>query len=468
MQQKVTQSPNNSQQPAIYQTVWRWHFYAGIFVIPFLIILSLTGIVMLYDQQIQNFRFDGKLTIEVLPQQQRLSAVEQLDLISKNYPDGKVVKYLPARQLDQANFFSMVLKDKTLQVALNPYSGEVLQVIDRDDSWYALANDIHGSLLLGDWGDRVIETATGFIILLIASGLFLWLSARRSKSIVFIPTIRKGKRVFFNQLHSSIGIYTLLFLILFVVSGLSWSGVWGAKLVQAWNSFPAEKWGDIPLSDDTHASLNQGVMEEIPWNLEQTKLPLSQATASHNNAAQVDLNTIVEIAKTLTMQQYQINLPSGPKAVYTLSADTMSGDVSDPRLDRTVHIDQYSGAVLVDTGWSEYSLMAKFMAAGIGLHQGDLGWVNLLVNTLLCLLYILICLTGIYMWWQRKPIKSQQSSGVSLNAPKAISHSKRWYQGMVAVVLIGALLPLTGFAIVIVLLLDFVFHLSKSCYARYR
>ena len=32
-----------------YAAAWRWHFYAGLFVAPFLVMLALTGLVMLYS-----------------------------------------------------------------------------------------------------------------------------------------------------------------------------------------------------------------------------------------------------------------------------------------------------------------------------------------------------------------------------------------------------------------------------------
>lgn len=30
-------------------SVWRWHFYAGLYSIPFLIMLAITGLMMLYS-----------------------------------------------------------------------------------------------------------------------------------------------------------------------------------------------------------------------------------------------------------------------------------------------------------------------------------------------------------------------------------------------------------------------------------
>ena len=40
-----------------YQRIWRWHFYAGLFVAPFLILLSLTGILYLYKPQLDNLLY---------------------------------------------------------------------------------------------------------------------------------------------------------------------------------------------------------------------------------------------------------------------------------------------------------------------------------------------------------------------------------------------------------------------------
>ena len=35
-------------KPSFYKLAWRWHFYAGLFVIPFMILLSITGIIYLF------------------------------------------------------------------------------------------------------------------------------------------------------------------------------------------------------------------------------------------------------------------------------------------------------------------------------------------------------------------------------------------------------------------------------------
>jgi uncharacterized iron-regulated membrane protein len=47
--------PNGRRTPGArwYNAVWRWHFYAGLFCIPFIIWLSLTGTIYLWRPQLE-------------------------------------------------------------------------------------------------------------------------------------------------------------------------------------------------------------------------------------------------------------------------------------------------------------------------------------------------------------------------------------------------------------------------------
>lgn len=105
----------------IYQTTHRWHFYAGFFVIPFLLMLSVTGTVMLYDQQIQDYRYKGVLQVNA--QGLLLSPSAQIAMVKQRYVDAQIKKYMPAQDASRANFIVIEEADKTLHVAINPYTG---------------------------------------------------------------------------------------------------------------------------------------------------------------------------------------------------------------------------------------------------------------------------------------------------------------------------------------------------------
>ena len=70
-------------------------------------------------------------------------------------------------------------------------------------------------------------------------------------------------------------------------------------MVQAWNTFPAEKWG-APLSDSTHADMNHGNTKEVPWGLEQTPLPESGSLAGVEAiSGKVDIDSVAAFARSL-------------------------------------------------------------------------------------------------------------------------------------------------------------------------
>ncbi|WGV98359.1 PepSY domain-containing protein [Vibrio sp. YMD68] len=463
-----------------YFLTWRWHFYAGLFVVPFLLMLSLTGLVMLFDQEIETARYGDiiKLSPETISHETsantlsttslaKLSLSEQLNIIQQAFPTHSVTQFIPAKTADVANRFSIKDTDgKILFATINPYNGEVLGTIDRSDSWYQLANDIHGTLLIGDWGDHLIEVAASLCILLLVSGIYLWLPFDNASKAGFLKIrTSNGPRIFMRDLHANLG-GTLSFVFLFfILSGLAWAGVWGGKMVQAWSTFPAQKWDDVPLSTQTHQSLNHLAEEELPWNLEQTPLPASNHDHSKMGTDHASSPAGLQILDRLeaTIHQlgythYKLHFPRGVQGVFTVSANTMSGDIIDPTQDRTTHIDQYSGEILADVSWDDYGVMAKMMAAGIALHQGDISILNKIFNVLFCVMFIVISVTGAVMWWIRRP-KNRAHLGV----PPRFTHPGTWKTAAVTLSLICLAFPLAGVTIVLTLLLDwFLFSRFKS------
>ena len=47
-------SDTMTERTAFYRTIWRWHFYAGLFVMPFILILSVTGADHLNGQRFRH------------------------------------------------------------------------------------------------------------------------------------------------------------------------------------------------------------------------------------------------------------------------------------------------------------------------------------------------------------------------------------------------------------------------------
>ncbi len=390
----------------LYAIAWRWHAYAGLFVLPFLLTLALTGAVMVFFTGFQT-RLGPNPVVEPLPATHRVS--EQALAALAHVLDGRLRTYIAPRAPDRAAWFEVQQGDTTYALAIDPYRGEVLRLVDKGNTPFAWAERIHGTLLIGDVGDRLMEIAAWAALLMLVTGAVLWWPRG---ALTWASRLRTQPRarglLWWRSLHGAIGTWTGAMLLVFLLTGLTWTGVTGGQWLQAWGSFPAEKWGDaVPKSTQTHAALNTAGLQEAPWGLSQTPLPASGSTAGAMGVpagAAVDLDSVAALAQQLGyVGQHRIALPQGQDGVFTISADTMSGDLQRPTGDRTVHVDRYSGRVLVDIGFDDYNGLAKTMAVAIALHQGDLGWWNALINLLACAAVVVLCVAGATMWWLRRP-----------------------------------------------------------------
>jgi len=434
----------------LYLAAWRWHFYAGLYVIPFLLILAITGMAMLWTNTLAGR--DGEriqVRVDGAPMAVSLQAAAAQELL----PDAELVQYIAPLSEEQAAIFALKTADDTLVIAVNPYTAEVLGESSRQNSWYSFFDNIHGSLLLGTTGDRLIEIAASLSVVLIATGLYLWWPRKKSLLASLIPNVRAKGRNLWKSLHVSIGAWISMLLLVFLISGLSWAGIWGEKLVQAWSTFPAEKYG-APQSDSTHASMNHGGTKQVPWALEQTPMPASgSSSGSLERVAEqpVDIDSVAAFARTLGFEQrFQLNIPESETAVWTISRDSMSSDSTDAMTDRTVHVDQYSGKVLADIAFQDYSIYGQAMAAGVGFHMGTLGMWNIALNTVFCLSVIFLCVSGVIMWWKRRP-----STAGRLVAPPMPVNMPQWRGATLCGLAISLFFPMAGVTLLVVMTLDY-------------
>ncbi|THV17398.1 PepSY-associated TM helix domain-containing protein [Rhizobium rhizophilum] len=434
-----------------YITAWRWHFYAGLYVAPFLLMLAVTGLTMLWTATL--FGRDGEKTYVVTPQATHASVSAQAEAAVRELP-GQIVQYIAPRTDEQASLFRINQGETSFMVAVDPYKAEALGYWHRRDGLYDLASAIHGTLLIGDLGDRLIEIAAGFGIMLVVTGLYLWWPRDgRGLGSVLVPQLSARGRQLWKSLHMTIGFYASLFLVVFLVSGLTWAGIWGEKMTQAWSTFPAEKWDNVPLSDKTHASMNHGGIKEVPWTLEQTPMPASGSAAGVTGTPEdepVTLDAIATLARTLGFdQRFQLAFPGDETAVWTIARDTMSNDSANPLDDRTVHIDQYTGRILADVGFGDYGAAGKAMAAGIALHEGDMGLWNLVLVNIFCLSIIFLSVSGFVMWWKRRPKGAARLVAPTVGAPGPL-----WKTGAFVMLATALLFPLSGAVLLAVFLLD--------------
>lgn len=429
-----TKQPN----AALYRTVWRWHFYAGIIFAPLLIILAVTGSIYLFKPQIEQVLYQDYQ--EVTPQGDKLPASRQIEKVKKLYPDAVVTKYHPGENASRSSEVSITTNNESLTIFIDPYTGKSIGELNDEDRIMDKIEEIHGELMAGTLGDRIVELAACWAVVLIVSGLYLWYPKNNlSLSGVLFPRINKGKNTFRRDLHAVPAFWISAGMLFLIMTGLPWSGFWGSNFqslaTNSGSGYPPSIWtGSAPTS-----LIKTKDIADVPWAAENLDVPISDI----QGFIPLSIDDVVTIANREGMHpSYSINIPKETDGVYTLSAFPPKAQD-----EATIHIDQYSGAVLADYRYDHYGLIGKIVAWGITLHKGtQFGLINQIISLLICLGIILVAFSGFYLWWKRKPKKG-------LGAPKAPPiKNMRFF--LFLLIGLGILFPLVGLSLIVVWLID--------------
>jgi len=402
---------------SLYRMIWKWHFFAALYVLPFMALLSITGGLYLFDDSIEEVLYKNRLNVAVqesrLPLETQLAAVISLEdkvrirSVNTNKTPGRttLVEYQGG---DKVRSYAWV----------NPYTAELLHTQARDNTLMRQVRKLHGELLIGKFGTKLVELAAHWAIVLFVTGLYLWWP-RGNRSWKQALTLPQGKgRSWWKQTHLFTGFLASLLIIPILVTGLPWTDVWGGGLdrVQEMTNqkSPSRAFGGAPI------------------------------LSSSSEGETISYEKVIDIATQAGAPgPYSIRPPRNEQDTFFVSSDILS------RSERVeLHIDQYNGAILNRTGFEDYPAVAAAVSLGIAFHQGELyGWLNKVQNTFAALLGFTMAISGFVAWWIRRPKGT-------LGVPPAPA-SKTVGTGMLILVVVLALfLPLMGASLLLVLLLD--------------
>lgn len=372
----------SAHRRGFYRSVWRWHFYAGLLVMPLLLVLALTGAVYLFHDEIED---TAHASLRFAPQRSADLPLSRLIAAARAAYPGEVTRIdVPADPRRTAQVFVTPTRGEPLRVFVDPGSARVHGAFVYTHTLVGFADTVHGSLMLGRVGDALVELAACWALLLIATGAYLWWPRGRGWRAALWPDWRARGRGFWRSLHASVGAWTAALIVFLILTGLPWAGVWGdllrAGLQPLGLGYPAEHRHHVAAAP----RIGQAV-SDAPWTLRDAPLPASHAHHHHGDSAGARDVGIDAVARTLAARglraDYRLSLPRGSDGVYTAVVYP-----DRPQGQRTVHVDRYTGAVAGDTGFADYGLGAKAVELGVQLHMGRyFGRANQIVMLLPCI-----------------------------------------------------------------------------------
>jgi uncharacterized iron-regulated membrane protein len=424
------------RSPGLYRTIWRWHFYAGLLVIPFGLVLSASGALYLFKPQVERweeraFR-TGAGEASVAPHQ-------QLEAALALHPGASFLDYrLPERAGDAAMIRLALPQAGARQVFVSP-AGEVLGALDPDRRIMAVTKRIHSEVLIGLLGNRLVELAACWGIVMILSGIYLWWPRAGGLAGVVWPRVGRGGRALWRDVHAVAGFWVSALALVLLVSGLPWAGVWGpafgaVRAQLGWVQGPAQWAIDSHSPAPAHG---HGDHEALP-------VPDAQAPFSPRVFDQM----VADARNERLAFPAIVTPPGGPQRFEAPGQMlwTIRSDVQNPPLRTTIRYDLTGRSEIARERAEDSHPIDQVINYGIAWHEGQLfGWINQLFGLATALLLMAVAVSGFVMWRKRRPTGQ-------LGAPPA---GARAPGGLVAILLVLALvLPLLALSLVMILLAE--------------
>ena len=188
-------------------------------------IMCLTGAILVFQDEIQELSnpthyFVKEVKDAPIPLDQLIPMVNaQLD--SNTVADVKI-------SADLKRTYTMTLKEGfRVSAFVDQYTGKVTGMYKFRESPFFTIMSLHRWLLDGSrtWGKYTMGISTLLFVFILITGFIVWMP-RRFKRSRFKIQFRKGKKRLLYDLHSVLGAYASLILLICALTGLVWSFDW--------------------------------------------------------------------------------------------------------------------------------------------------------------------------------------------------------------------------------------------------
>jgi uncharacterized iron-regulated membrane protein len=413
-----------------YNAVWRWHFYAGLFCMPFVLWLAATGTIYLWKPQIEAWLERSYDTLS--PSGPRASADAQVKAALAAVPGATLHKYqLPQGPREAARI--ILGKDgQETRVYVDPWHLRVLRIEAESDRPMRMISELHGTFRAGNPGSYLVEIAACWTVTMLLTGLYLWWPRRaRGLAGVLYPRLRSGKRLFWRDLHAVAGIWVAVLALFLISTGLPWAKFWGSyfKDVRAVT-------GTLEGPQDWTVGARTAMLGDHAEH--------QGMTMPHVPAPGAELDRVVSAVYPLGIAPPVLIAPPEAEG----APWTATSDAADRPLRTRITVDGATGALTSRRDFAERHWLDRAVGYGIAAHEGALfGLANQLLGTLTAFLLATLSVSGCVMWWRRRP------QGL-LGAPIPPSRPRYGPLLIGAMLVLALAMPLFGATLVTVAIID--------------
>jgi sulfite reductase (NADPH) flavoprotein alpha-component len=339
------------------------HLFTALCAGVFMVIQGITGSIIAFEPELDRTFHSHLAYIKSEPQV--LSAKDIMSAASRQLGGEPVVAYEPSS--------SPVLSSEVFlpnEIAyVNQYTGEVLGVRLRGQTFLGYVRAIHTRLALGAIGRNILRWSAVAALFSAISGLYLWWPTKR----ITIQMSGGAKRFWFD-LHSLIGICSLIPLMLLAASGV------------------------VLGFEDQAASLVYRITHSAPTQISHS------ARKAPTGTPIIDVDAALAIARSCLpgAVPYRIQMPQYG-GLYRVELTYPDDPVAGSR--NIVTLDPADGAVVSLIRSADLSRGDWILAANEAIHTGSIfGMPTRVLASLSSMIVFVQAVSGAFIWLHRKRI----------------------------------------------------------------
>ncbi len=350
--------------------LFQLHSLLGLFTGVLLLVISLSGSVLVFHEEIDHALNPGLLTVPVAGQ--RLPLNQLYAQAAGRYPGAEAIRFrrLPLAA-EQAVEMNVTEAGKYTLLYLDPYTGRVVGERQRYTFLIDWLLRLHYSLFMGGAGEFFVALLAVALVGSVVTGLFIYRKYIWKVLLFRVPLTGKNWRVLSSGLHRIVGVWSLLFNVLIAVTGfwLHYPALMAA--------FEGEEAEPAPVSRPFRPSLSLDGLVARSTRAVPGFVPRS------------------------------INLPAGPGGAIVLYGSLTGYPLLSP-YGNWVAFDALTGSVTEVYDLRRQSRLAQLDSALGTLHFGQYGGIAVkLLYALLGLTPAFLSLTGALLWWRRKQTRAR-------------------------------------------------------------
>ena len=362
--------------------IFNIHLIIGLIATIPLLIMTLAAPFASYREEIKSAI--NEKYINLTPSEKPNLSLSEILAKAKNEIKFDTLENVQISGENKAYSISVTKDKKLLNFFIDPRTGKVISE-DWGEKTRMIILSLHRNLGLAlldskvpaNIGKQIVAISSIIMALLAISGLILYAPAikRNLLNSLKIKTNTKGYACFYN-LHTSLGTYVAILLVVMSLTGLYWSYGWvrsgvnsiffELKPSQAQRAMPQRNL--IPISDEKFKEIE--------------------------TAEQIFKDNV-----TLELKSLTINVPENNQSTYTINYETSESQVGKLKLDAN------AGKIKENKLVSKAESIPEAKKAGrkvLSLHTGEMfGEVGQIVFAISCVIAVLLIITGFLMTIKR-------------------------------------------------------------------